>query len=467
MSTILFQARGRKDINFVDAIEILKKTHKIVVVTDSDSFQTYKKIPGIYVEKHHVSLEDLKNIPAHKLSRLPEIESLLGTDCYKFNENYLLYNKHVRRYARKYSYAEYLELTPQIVYSDFVFLEQIVKKHNIDYAFFETLDLPFTMVLKGMAENGIIKQAFECEFLSIGEGRRLRIATGQPRRSKRIEYCHENPPSPEGIKWAKNIIQGYRKDRVPNTYDDFFVKLSCLSTRYSVKDIVNKLNRVAHGESFYPAIVHNLNRMRSLKYFDHSLPKTKILSYFLQLTPEATMLSQIPELSEQEYLIEQMAICGKYGYTIVVKEHPICFGNRKPSFYKELSYLPNVKILPPSFPTRKILLQSEAVVVATATSIGMEAIAMGIPLICLGSPFYNICKNNETVSHPKKVWGALDKINTSEEAQINFLAAVYDGTCEYPDFISFEDQDVDRNIGPAIAEALNDEIAMYESGVLK
>ncbi|MFW5500409.1 MULTISPECIES: hypothetical protein [unclassified Maridesulfovibrio] len=466
MTSILFHARARRDIHFIDAIEKLKDKYEIVVVADDQSYSSYENIDGINLERHNVTIQDLEKIPENDLERLPQIEALLGTNCFKFSENYLLYNKYVRRYATEYAYAKNLRLIPQTVYSDFVFLERIIKKYNVEYAFFETLDLPFTMVLKGMAENGIIKQAFEGESLSLGDGMRFRIATGQHRRSKKIEYYFEKEKTKEAIIWAQKLVADYCKEKKGNSYDDYFVNIANPYTRYSFHELIDKFKRVLKGESFYPALIHNFNRFRSLPYFSKSLPDTRIISYFLQLTPEATMLSQVPEVSDQEYLIEQMAICGKHGYTVVVKEHPICFGNRPSSFYKELSYLPNVVLLPPAFPARDVLLKSEAVVVASGTSLGHEAIIAGKPLICLGDPYYNICENNVKISHPKEVWDALDQISITEKAQIKFLAAVYDATYEYPDFISFADQDQNRNIGPVIAEALNDEIQMYEKGLL-
>lgn len=179
------------------------------------------------------------------------------------------------------------------------------------------------------------------------------------------------------------------------------------------------------------------------------------------------MCSQAPEYADQEYLIEQIAIRGKYGYRIVVKEHPACFGNRGEQFYKELSLLPNVVLLPPSFPTRDLILESEAVVVATGTTPGLESIATGIPVICLGNPYFNCCKNTISCQSPSSVWDKIEKITYTEENRIAFIAAMHQATYQHPQFDTPEEFERGNGVGKVMAKALDEEISLYESGILE
>ncbi|TIH18026.1 hypothetical protein D0S45_05570 [Marinifilum sp. JC120] len=320
------------------------------------------------------------------------------------------------------------------------------------------------MVLNAMAKSGIIKKSFEHVVDSLGGELRLRVAAGQHRRSDKIRHVLESKSfGQDSIEWAKKTIETYKREKPTTKYDDFHRKLGHTLPRYSMAQIANKAQRMLKGESLLPAAIKLKNRILSAKYLQNKLPEGKILSYFLQLTPEASMCSQVPEFADQEYLIEQIAIHGKYGYTVVVKEHPICFGNRRPQFYKELGMLPNVVLMHPGFPTRNMILRSEAVVVATGTSPGLESIASGIPVLCLGNPYFNVCKNTVKVEKPHEVWSALEHTQSNEKDLIEFIAAMHHATYEHPQFDNLQEVERGRGVGKILGQALMDEISFYDS----
>ncbi len=191
---------------------------------------------------------------------------------------------------------------------------------------------------------------------------------------------------------------------------------------FSMERIKNKLKGVLNGgDRLLPALIRQKNRIQTAKYFSGTLPDTKLITYFMQLTPEASMCSQVPEYTDQDYLVEQIALHGKYGYTIAVKEHPIAFGNRDARFFRELSLLPNVVLLPPTYSTRELITRSEAVVVATGTSPGLESITSGTPVIALGNPYFDVCKNVYKVSSPKEVWDVIEDVAIDRKRRGNFL----------------------------------------------
>ncbi|SDK53411.1 Capsule polysaccharide biosynthesis protein [Maridesulfovibrio ferrireducens] len=468
---ILFLSRGRRDPMFIDTINILKDKYHVVVITNQINHEIYSKIDNISIESS-LSIEELKaackNVTPSQLESIKKIEKELEINCYEFNVNYLLYRKFVSRYGAAHVHAFPNEHIPQRLYLDYNFISEIINKYSIKYAFYETLDLIDSMIINAMAQQGMIKKAFEHSVESLGGELRLRIATGQYRRSPRIEHTLTSCElSKESLLWAEKTVAQYKHEKPKTKYDDYHTNLGKIINRVPVAKICNKIKRVFNGESFLPATIKLKNRILSAKYFSKNLPDTKIVSYFLQLTPEASMCSQVPEFADQEYLIEQIAIHGKYGYTVAVKEHPACYGNRGPRFYKELNLLPNVVLLPPSFPTRNLITRSEAVIVATGTSPGLESIATGVPVICLGKPYFNICGNTVKANSPREVWDALEKIKSKEAEQINFIAAMHQATYKHPQFETPEEFELGKGIGKIMAKALDDEIELYESGALK
>ncbi len=456
---------------FIDTIENLKNKFKIVVLAPNESVECYKKISGIIVEKN-LSYDELqeacKKVTPEQLAEIPLIEDKLGINCYEFNINYLLYRKYVSRFGAGHIHAFFNDYIPQRLVLDYAMISKLVKKYNVDYAFYETLDLIDTMIINRMARKGIIKQAFEHMAESLGGEMRLRLSTGQRRDCHKLEYIYNHTKiSEESVKWAKKAAAIYDQEKPATPYDSYQAKMGSIIPEITPAKLLDKFKRVRSGDSFVPTLMKISNRIRSTKYFTESLPEGKILSYFLQLTPEASTCSQVPEYADQEYLIEQIAMHGKYGYTIVVKEHPACFGNRLPRFYKELSLLPNVVLLPKSFPTRDLILRSEAVIVATATSPGLESLATGVPVICFGKPFFNICKNTYRCETPEQLWDLLAEISYSEDERIKFLAAMHQATYAHPHFDTPEAHELGTGVGEIMARALEDEIALYESGILK
>ncbi|MBI9112693.1 hypothetical protein [Maridesulfovibrio ferrireducens] len=467
-TTILILSRGRLDAALIEAIHLLKKEHNIIVIADKSNINRYQQIKDITIIPALERQDIYKKLTEEQLIDIKTIEKKLGLNCYEFNINYLLYRKFVSRYGVTNIHKETNEHIPQQVYFYYNFFLKIIQEHNVDYAFCETLDLIDSMIISRMAEKGFIKKMFERGVMSVGGELRLYIATGQHRRSSRIEWILNNSHlSEESMIWAIATVSKYKKDRLTSKYDDYYVKISGLLPRYSFHQILNKIKRIINGETLLPAIIKLKNRILSAKYFSKKIPDGKIICYFLQLTPEATMCSQAPEYANQEHMLEQIAIHGKCGYTLAIKEHPVCYGNRAPSFYKELALLPNVVLLPPSYPTRDLILKSEAVITATGTTAGLEAVATGKPVLCLGAPYYNLCGNNIRLEKPQDVWSAIENIQFTEDAQLKFLASLHQATYEHPQFGSTEEYQKAKGIGDVIARALDDEIKLYESGVLK
>ncbi|WP_432738818.1 hypothetical protein [Maridesulfovibrio sp. FT414] len=468
--TILFIDRPRLRPLFLETIESMKERFNIVVLAVQSAMPEYTCIPGIYVEQH-INDKDVSSgqqILKHNPQVVQEIERELGINCYKCNINYLLYRKFASKYGVGESHRFENEHIPELLVMNYFRIKTIVEKYNVDYAFFETIDTLDTVILEAMAQKGLISQTLERGILSIGGKVRTRIASGKFKRSPKLNYVYSNKLfSTEAMDWAKDLVNKTKDKRQVSLYDLTHMKMGATIPKYSFSEIKNKVERVINnGESFIPAILKQKNRLLSAKYFANELPAGKLIAYFLQMTPEASMCYQTPRYATQEYLIEQAAINGKYGYSIVVKEHPRAFGNRPKSFYEELSFLPNVTLLPPSFSNRELLLNSEAVLSAGGTSPSLESLVSGTPVITVGHPYFDVCTNVHNIDRPEDLWDIIEDIEFDEQGRIDFLAALYEASYTHPEANTIYGFTKATGLGPILAQALEDEIDLYERKLL-
>ncbi|WP_027178978.1 hypothetical protein [Maridesulfovibrio bastinii] len=470
--TILVIHRDRLTPFFTETVESLKFKFNVVVLSNSEKgLEAYKDISGITLIRHidyrnpdpaYAMVEDLTET-------IKEIEDELGFNCYEFNKNYFLYSRFTTQYHVIKPHAFLNDHVPELLVANYFKIKHVVAKYNVKYALYETTDLLDSAILSAMAFKGIITQTFERGFFSLGGDIRFRVASGRQKRSLRLNYIYKNKLfSKESLQWAKQVLDQNSEKRVISNYDKVHMKMTSFFSMYTPMDILKKLSRVVFKkEPIIPAVCKQKNRLLSKKYFSNQLPDEKIITYFLQMTPEASMCSEAPKYADQSYLLEQIAIYGKYGYTLAVKEHPRSFGNRKPDFYYHLSSLPNVVILAPDFSNRELIERSEAVISVTGTTPSIEALTSGCPVITLGRPYFDICKNVFHADSPEEVWSIVGQIHYSTDDQIEFLAALYESSYPHPEATHIQELVEAKGIGPTMAEAIEAEITLYEAGKLK
>ena len=122
----------------------------------------------------------------------------------------------------------------------------------------------------------------------------------------------------------------------------------------------------------------------ALKNFDYDeLPKEKFVLFPLQMQPELAIDVLAPYTNNQIETARQIAMSLPANYTLVVKEHPIMVGRRRPDYLKKIQRLPNVKLVNYNIKTQEILPKCSSIIVTTG-SIIIEAALMGVPVIQLG-----------------------------------------------------------------------------------
>ncbi|OEU71453.1 MAG: hypothetical protein BA863_18545 [Desulfovibrio sp. S3730MH75] len=469
-STILFLSRPRLDLFYINIIRELKDDANVVVLLHEDSSHEFYEIDGIQVEKDTTveeRKEFIRSMDSSSAHKITQLENELGINCYASNINYAIYEIFVSRYSNSTGHRFRNENIEPLFLLRSTFLKKIVAKYNVDYCFFEVVDLIACFVLEAMSRKGLIKQVFVQSLISVGSELRLRLTSGVNARSQLLEHVYESAAiSENSYKWAAESIDAAKQKDTASSYDQLKRSQCRVVPRYSFNQVVQKAQGLLSGESLLPAIIKIKNRVLAKRYFSQDIGNKKNISVFLQVVPEAGLMSELPEFAHQEILIEQLSVYGKAGYNILVKEHPSGFGNNLPRFYKELSLLSNVVLLPPSYPTREVLLRSEAVVVATGTTVGLEALMLGVPIITIGKPYYDVCKNVINVDKPKDLWDVLPDVKFDEEDQLRFFAALYEASYSYPPYVSDAHFEEGKDSAPIVAAALKKEITLYEKGIL-
>lgn len=117
----------------------------------------------------------------------------------------------------------------------------------------------------------------------------------------------------------------------------------------------------------------------------------------LQLQPEVSTSPLAGVYVEQYLLVELLSRTAPPGWLIYVKENRFMFGKagsgelgREFEFYRKLTKLPNVRLVPLQTPPFDLIDNAKAVATATGTS-GWEAVFRGIPVLNFGYAWYREC----------------------------------------------------------------------------
>lgn len=110
--------------------------------------------------------------------------------------------------------------------------------------------------------------------------------------------------------------------------------------------------------------------------------------YFpLHVQPEFSVELYAPDYSDQISVIRQVARCLPADVELWVKDHPAASGAREASFYRQISQIPNVRLLESANDSLALVRGSMAVATITGTA-GLEGLLMGKPVLTFGNVFY-------------------------------------------------------------------------------
>jgi hypothetical protein len=118
-------------------------------------------------------------------------------------------------------------------------------------------------------------------------------------------------------------------------------------------------------------------------------PGDRPFVYFpLHVVDDYKIKRVIPHCYDQASIIEQVAEALPHGVEIVLKEHPMSVGRNSPALLRRLKRIPNARLVKPHTSSHDLIRRAEAVVVISST-VGLEALLYGRPVLTLGQPFYS------------------------------------------------------------------------------
>jgi hypothetical protein len=111
--------------------------------------------------------------------------------------------------------------------------------------------------------------------------------------------------------------------------------------------------------------------------------------YFpLHVTDDYKIKRVIPHCVDQASLIEQVAESLPHGYDLVLKEHPMSIGRNRLGLLTRLRRIPNARIVAPHTSSHELMQRGRAIAVISST-VGLEALMYGKPVLTMGQPFYS------------------------------------------------------------------------------
>jgi len=242
----------------------------------------------------------------------------------------------------------------------------------------------------------------------------------QPRRSPlpglvRITNSIDNPvlrqPSNDDITSAlEHLSKNFKAD-----YQNIKIRSTRQIAMRATKEIVKKIgfeywkNKYSDPDSFhYNAIFPNKNSItiKSLsqlwfyKRFKATIFEVenlkskfeKIIFWPLAMAPESALcyLNADSSFSDYKDVISKVVDHLPENILLVVKEHPSAIGYRSVEHYSKLLSKNNVVVCNSSEMTGRLIQLADAILVNTSSTTGLEAVAVGKPVLAMGSCHYNV-----------------------------------------------------------------------------
>jgi hypothetical protein len=218
---------------------------------------------------------------------------------------------------------------------------------------------------------------------------------------------------------------------------------------------------------FYILIKRNLRVI--INFFESNSIKENIYNenvknivFPLHFHPEASTSMASPDYINEYDLIRYLTTQISGNYIFYIKEHPSMFGIRSRKEIKSLQRLPNVVYLPSSASTNELINKCDLIITLTST-MGLEGLLKGKPVIALGDVFYNSHRNCKYVKTNIEVLNCLlDFLNekwivnndNSEHYNIEFIKNHLFNALDYE--VNFNQPEFFPNKGKELADKFND-----------
>ncbi len=126
----------------------------------------------------------------------------------------------------------------------------------------------------------------------------------------------------------------------------------------------------------------------------------KVIFWPLSMSPESAInyLNKDYRLSDYKYLMEIIVAALPDNWCLIIKEHPSAIGYRPVDHYTSLLSKDNVLRASMALSTSQIISLSDAVLLTTAGTTGLEAVALGKNVLSIGSCHYKFGSNIKEIN---------------------------------------------------------------------
>jgi Capsule polysaccharide biosynthesis protein len=124
------------------------------------------------------------------------------------------------------------------------------------------------------------------------------------------------------------------------------------------------------------------------RLYSPGLPGSDFLYFPLQVADDYKLIRLRPECADQEAIVERIVEALPPGVDLVVKEHPMSIGRNSVRMLRRIASHSRVHLVEPRTSTLELIERSAGVVTISST-VGLEALMCGRPVMTLGRPFYS------------------------------------------------------------------------------
>jgi hypothetical protein len=218
---------------------------------------------------------------------------------------------------------------------------------------------------------------------------------------------------------ADKPIRAYREATVTPA------KLRDFARHIAVRATVDADNDYLHPHRFVTNVLIERARAQAAKRLYQPRSTRPFIYFPLHVVEDYKIKRVIPHCYDQASIIEQVAGALPHGYDLVLKEHPMSIGRNKLSLLRRLRRTPNVRIVPPHTSSHELMQAADAVAVISST-VGLEALLYGRPVLTLGQPFYSgygITVDVDSFREIREAVPALLRFQPDPERTMRFLGA--------------------------------------------
>jgi len=178
-------------------------------------------------------------------------------------------------------------------------------------------------------------------------------------------------------------IRAYREAPVT------FRRVRVLMRHLAVKVVWDRDNDYLHPLRWTLGAFRELLRRRLATRFYQEHDQSRPYVYFpLHMVDDYKLKRVVPHCADQLAIVEHVARALPHGTDLVVKEHPMSIGRNTLTMLRRLRRMRNVQLVSPGTSSHALVAASQGVVVVSST-VGLEAMLHGKPVLTLGRPFYS------------------------------------------------------------------------------